>query len=84
MKPIYKFARLLIAFAGAVWGMRAAALWVMQGTGVIFACGVLLVVALCVALAMVVNEELHRDVIDTSIAEHERHSTEQANAARHH
>ncbi|HZR33706.1 MAG TPA: hypothetical protein VFA76_17815 [Terriglobales bacterium] len=64
MKRLGKFARLFVAFAGSVWGMRLCSPWLKSGVPTVFASGLLLLTVLSVALAMVVNEEVKRDTLE--------------------
>ena len=64
MKRLGKFARLFVAFAGSVWGMRLCSPWLKSGVPTVFACGVVLLTVLSLALAMVVNEELKRNTLE--------------------
>ena len=58
-----KFLRLLLAFAAAVWAMRASLEWIQGGTGVKQLGGWLVLLVASFALGMAVSEEVRRDVL---------------------
>ncbi|HEV2116072.1 MAG TPA: hypothetical protein VGR48_08620 [Terriglobales bacterium] len=60
-KSWVKFLRLLVAFAAAVWAMRASLEWIAGGAGLKQLGGWLVLLIASFALGMAVSEEVRRD-----------------------